>query len=112
MNKTVKKNFSNAKTPTTSLDWKNKSEDSRIKIVSNELRKNSLYRDFEAIKAPENGQVVLKIEQIIPASERGQLLLELEEMLKSVIDKGITVWCEPVGDKSKLRKLRGVEIIT
>ena len=112
MNKTVKKNFSSAKTPTTSSDWKNKSEDNRIKIVSNELRKSNLYRDFKVTKVPENGQVVLKIEKIIPASERGLLLLELEEMLKSVIDKGITVWCEPVGDKSKLRKLRGVEIIT
>ena len=27
-------------------------------------------------------------------------------------DKGITVWCEPIGDKSKLRKLRGIEIKT
>ena len=31
-------------------------------------------------------------------------------MLKSKIDKGLTVWCEPVGDKSVLRKLRGFEI--
>ena len=108
----MKKNFSSTNTPRTSLDWKNKSEDNRIKIVSNELKKNILYRNFEVIQAPENGQVDLKIEQIIPASERGLLLLELEEMLKSTIDKGITVWCEPVGDKSKLRKLRGVEIIT
>lgn len=108
----MKKNFSSTNTPRTSLDWKNKSEDNRIKIVSNELKKNILYRNFEVIQAPENGQVVLKIEQIIPASERGLLLLELEEMLKSTIDKAITVWCEPVGDKSKLRKLRGVEIIT
>ena len=38
-------------------------------------------------------------------------ILELEEKLK-LIDKGITIWCEPVGDKSKLRKLRGVEIVT
>jgi hypothetical protein len=32
--------------------------------------------------------------------------------LKSAVDRGITVWCEPVGDKSKLRQLRGVKIIT
>ena len=41
-----------------------------------------------------------------------QILEKLEEMLKSVLDQGITVWCEPVGDKSKLRKMRGVKIIT
>ena len=27
-------------------------------------------------------------------------------------DLGLTIWCEPVGDKSKLRKLRGIEINT
>ena len=107
----MKKDFSNVKTPITSQDWRMKSEENRINIVSEILKKNSLYRDFEVIKAPDNGQIVLKIERIIPASQRGLLLLELEEKLK-LIDKGITIWCEPVGDKSKLRKLRGVEIIT
>ena len=108
----MKKNFSNLTTPITSQDWKRESEENRIKSVSKELKKNILYKDFEVIKAPDNGQIVLKIERIIPANERGLLLLELEEMLKSVVDKGITVWCEPVGDKSKLRQLRGVKIIT
>ena len=107
-----KKNFSNLTTPITSQDWKRESEENRIKSVSKELKKNILYKDFEVIKAPDNGQIVLKIERIIPANERGLLLLELEGMLKSAVDKGITVWCEPVGDKSKLRQLRGVKIIT
>jgi|TARA_Y100000031_G_scaffold147432_1_gene182488 hypothetical protein len=107
----MKKDFSNVKTPITSQDWRMKSEENRINIVSEILKKNSLYRDFEVIKAPDNGQIVLKIERIIPANQRGLLLLALEENLK-LIDEGITIWCEPVGDKSKLRKLRGVEIIT
>ena len=106
----MKKNFSNLTTPITSQDWKRESEENRIKSVSKELKKNISYKDFEVIKAPDNGQIVLKIERIIPANERGLLLLELEGMLKSVVDKGITVWCEPVGDKSKLRQLRGVKI--
>ena len=107
----MKNNFSSAKTPVTSQDWRKKSEKNRIDIVSEELTKNSLYKDFQVIKAPDNGQIVVKIERIIPASQRGLLLLALEEKLK-LIDKGITIWCEPVGDKSKLRKLRGVEIVT
>jgi len=107
----MKNNFSSAKTPVTSQDWRKKSEKNRIDIASEELKKNSLYKDFQVIKAPDNGQIVLKIERIIPASQRGLLLLELEEKLK-LIDKGITIWCEPVSDKSKLRKLRGVEIVT
>ena len=106
----MKKNFSNLTTQITSQDWKRESEENRIKSVSKEIKKNILYKDFEVIKAPDNGQIVLKIERIIPANERGLLLLELEGMLKSVVDKGITVWCEPVGDKSKLRQLRGVKI--
>ena len=40
------------------------------------------------------------------------MLLDLEEKLKNEIDLGITVWCEPVGDKSKLRNLRGIKIKT
>lgn len=107
----MKKNFSRSKTPQTSQNWIKKPEQERIKIISKELQKNFLYKDFEVIKAPENGQVVLKIEQIIPANERGLFLLELEEKLKLAIDQGITIWCEPVGDKSKLRKLRGIKIV-
>ena len=107
----MKNNFSSAKTPTTSQDWRKKSEKNRIDIISEELKKNSLYKDFEVIKATDDGQIILKIERIIPANQRGLLLLELEEKLK-LIDEGVTIWCEPVGDKSKLRKLRGVEIRT
>jgi Tfp pilus assembly protein PilZ len=108
----MKKNFSNSITPTTGQDWKKQSEESRIKLLSKQLKKNILYEGFDVVKAPDNGQIVLKIKRIIPANERGILLLDLEEMLKSVVDRGITVWCEPVGDKSKLRQLRGVKIKT
>ena len=99
----MKKNFSQSKTPQTNESWKKISEKERIEI---------LYKDLEVIKAPENGQVIVKIEKIMPANKRGILLLELEEKLKLVLDQGITIWCEPVGDKSKLRGLRGVEIKT
>ena len=70
---------------------------------------NILYKEFEVIAAHLNGQIVLKIERAIPANERGLFLLKLEENLKSSVDRGITVWCEPVGDKSKLRNLRGIK---
>jgi len=105
----MKKNFSKIKTPVTSQEWRKKSEESRINIISEELKKNSLYKDFEVIKAADDGQIILKIKHMIPTNQRGLLLLELEEKLK-LIDEGITIWCESVGDKSKLRKLRGVEI--
>lgn len=103
------KNFSNQETPRPSEKWKNLSESSRIEMIAEELKKNKIYDGFEVVEAPDNGQIVLKIERTIPAKERGILLLELEEKLKSSLDKGISVWLEPVGDKSKLRNLRGIK---
>ena len=103
------KNFSNQETPKPGEKWKRLSKDSRIEMIAKELKKNELYSGFEVVEAPDNGQIVLKIERALPANERGILLLELEEKLKSALDKGISVWLEPVGDKSKLRNLRGIK---
>ena len=108
----MEKNFSRTKTPQTSENWIKMLEKKRIEILSKELKKNILYKDLEVIKAPDNGQIVIKIKEIISANKRGVFLLELEEKLKLALDQGITIWCEPVGDKSKLRNLRGVEIKT
>ena len=103
------KNFSNQETPKPSEKWKNLSEDSRIEMIAEELKKNVIYSNFEVVEAPDNGQIILKIEKAIPSNVRGLMLLELEAKLKSAIDKGISVWLEPVGDKSKLRNLRGIK---
>ena len=62
----MKNNFSNSVTTTTSQNWKQKSEKNRIDSILKELKKNALYKNFDVIKAPENGQIVLKIEQNIP----------------------------------------------
>ena len=82
------KNFSNQETPRPSENWKNLSESSRIEMIAEELKKNKIYDGFEVVEAPDNGQIVLKIERTIPAKERGILLLELEEKMKSSLDKG------------------------
>jgi Tfp pilus assembly protein PilZ len=108
----MKDNFSEIKTPIPSEDWKNKSEKDRIEKISSFLKSNILYKDFIIIKALDNGQVIIKIDHLIAANKRGILLLDLESILKKKIDQGITIWCEPVGDKSKLRQLRGVTINT
>jgi Tfp pilus assembly protein PilZ len=108
----MKDNFSEIKTPIPSEDWKNKSEKDRIEKISSFLKSNILYKDFIIIKALDNGQVIIKIDHLIAANKRGILLLDLESILKKKIDQGITIWCEPVGDKNKLRQLRGVTINT
>jgi len=104
------KNFSKYPTPAVSEYWSEMTEKKRLIIVSNYLRKNSKYNDIEILTAKNNGQITIKIEKIIPTNIRGIMLLELEEKIKKDIDEGLTIWCEPVGDKSKLRKLRGIEI--
>lgn len=103
------KNFSTTETPKPSKKWLSLSQSNRIEMISKELEKNKLYKDFEVIDAPDNGQIILKIEKTIPSNVRGIMLLELEAKLKLAIDEGISVWLEPVGDKSKLRNLRGIK---
>jgi hypothetical protein len=95
-----------------SKKWVDLSENDRIKKISNYLSVNILYKHFKIIKAPNNGQIVLKIQNQIPANKRAIILLGFEEILKKKIDPGITIWCEAVADKSKLRKLRGVTVIS
>jgi len=105
-------NFSNYDTPITSDKWKKTSEKDRIQNILDILGNEIFYKEFEVIQAKDNGQVVLKIKNVINTNERSVLLLNLEDMLKKLIDNGITIWCEPVGDKSKLRQLRGIKIVT
>lgn len=106
------KNYSKIKTPTTSDNWRLVSNEERKLKILNQLKENCKFKDFEVIKTPDNGQIELKIQAPLSANLRSDLLLDLEEFLKKNIDEGLTVWCVPVGDKSKLRNLRGVNIQT
>jgi hypothetical protein len=105
----ITKEFSEADSPISSKEWKEKSKRDRIDQITKTINTKKLFENFEVIEADDNGQVILKIEKTIPASERGVLLLELEEVLKNSIEKSINLWLEPVGDKSKLRNLRGIK---
>ena len=102
----MKINFSNSITPTHSEKWVNSDDKKRKELIMEVLNKSKLYEGFQVVDTPKSGQVVLRIEKNIPVSQRGLLLLELEKKIKSAIDLGLTIWCEPVGDKSKLRKLK------
>ena len=93
-------------------NWINKTRDQRISIVSTQLKKFAGAEDFVVVEADEIGQIIIAIENGLPANKRGLYLLELEQYLKNNIDKGLHLWCEPVGDKSRLRNLRGVTIKT
>jgi hypothetical protein len=111
----MKKTFENhayADTTQTSDKWKNNSKLERMTLVSKQLEIFEGAESFKVVQADGNGQIVIAIEKNIPANKRGLYLLELEQTLKDNIDPGLHLWCEPVGDKSVLRKLRGVVINT
>ena len=104
----INKENSNAETPKVSEKWKDKTDEQRIFEINEYIKHNKINNNYEVFNALEDGQVILKTDKSIPAKERGVNLLELEEKLKKSVDKGITVWLEPIGDKSKLRNLRGI----
>tara|TARA_B100000989_G_C19515762_1_gene461535 strand:+ start:1076 stop:1420 length:345 start_codon:yes stop_codon:yes gene_type:complete len=110
MSNLINKNTANEDSPKSSDEWLNKSEKDRINSIEVRLRENKVYENFEVIEASRNGNVTLRIEENISPNTRGPLLLDLENLLKNSLEKSITIWLEPVGDKSKLRKLRGIEI--
>ena len=105
--------YASTPTPKVSPDWKNLSITERKKKISDFLEKSyDRNANITVHAVPENGQVVLVMPEGLPANQRGSYLLKLEKLLKENVDQGLTVWLEPVGDKSSLRKLRGVEIKT
>lgn len=105
----IKKNFSYEDSPIVSKEWVRKTKEKRVNDIKEILNSYSDYKNYEVMDVLDDGQVIFKILESIPASKRGEKLLFLEDLLKSKIDNGITVWLEPVGDKSKLRNLRGVK---
>ena len=62
------------------------------------------------VEARVDGQVILSLNPGVDASARCDLLLDFEELLKDKVDPANTVWLEPIGDKSTLRRLRGIEV--
>ena len=104
------KNFASEKTPTTTKFWKNLDDKNRKKLIINEISKIDELKDFEVSQVLSDGQIIFRVTKSIPSNKRGIILLDLEERLKKNVDIGLTVWFEPVGDKSKLRNLRGLEI--
>lgn len=106
------KNFSNVDSPIPGVNWTAKTESERMWELKLFFDKYIDYKDIRIVSAQSNGHVVVAVDYTIPANNRGLFLLTLEEKLKEIFDPAITIWCEPVGDKSKLRALRGVQIKT
>ena len=103
------KNYADVNTPITKESWNNLTDKERFDMVNNEVN-NSSFNSINVVSAQKNGQILVTLIDQVMADKRGNLLLDFEEHLKSTIDEGLNVWCEPLGDKSSLRNLRGIEI--
>lgn len=103
-------NHANSHTPTVSNVWLNLPEEEKLIKINDAIERQHLASDFVATRALKNGQVYLRFNQVLAASRRGEVLLGLELVLKKNFDEGIVLWCEPIGDKNSLRKLRGIDV--
>ena len=104
--------FSNVPSPVPSDDWVSLTIGERIDLINKSIQNFSLNADIDVVEANKGGQVSVIINDTLSADERGPLLLGIEEFLKLNVDNGITVWHVPIGDKSSLRKLRGIEVLS
>ena len=102
--------FSNQNSYITGNNWKNMAELDRITLIQGMV--DNLNNNVIIQSAKEDGQVLLVINNEISASARGGVLLDMEKYLKKELDKGITIWHQTIQDKSSLRKLRGIEVLS
>ena len=78
----INKKFSQAPSPVSSEQWKNKTEKDRIMMVYEQIKLNSLYESFEVVSADDNAQITLKIERSIPSNERG-IITRFRKLIKN-----------------------------
>ena len=104
--------FSNVPSPVPSDDWVSLTIGERIDLINKSIQNFSLNVDIDVVEANKGGQVSVIINNTLSAGERGPLLLNIESFLKLNVDNGITIWHAPIGDKSSLRNLRGIEVLS
>lgn len=88
------------------------SEEERLSLINATASSDQRFpsKTLVAVEAKQDGQVIMRLKEPLVSSERGTLLLDLEVFLKEAVDPGLVVWLEPLGDRSSLRNLRGIEV--
>lgn len=105
------KEISFAQTPTCGVDWVERDDASRELLVTQLIAKHPEWAAIMQVhRAQRDGQVIVKFLIPLGAQQRGTLLLDFEMCLKQHIDIGLSVWLEPLEDRSSLRRLRGIEV--
>jgi len=103
-------NYSTMETPTPGKEWIDASQVDRMDLVRNAWRGIKKYSDLVVIDCRSNGEVFVEMKVSMSSNQRGTLLLDAEQVLKNHVDDAITIWLEPLGDKSTLRNLRGIKV--
>jgi hypothetical protein len=111
MNKGISLAFASSEDDAPSQNWVNLSEKDRINLINSSIDGFQGAENIDITSALANGQVSLVLKIVMTASDRGAFLLDFEEWAKDKIDKGISIWHEPIGDKNSLRNLRGIEVV-
>ena len=112
MNNGIPIEFASHASPLPSSTWTSITEEKRIANVKSAIQDFPGNEAIEIKQAHGDGQVTIVLNNVMTASERGLFLLDLEEWIKKMLDNGITIWHEPIGDKNSLRNLRGIEVVS
>ena len=116
MNNGINVSFSCAITPVPGCKWTSLEAVKRIDNIKKSIQiflyNSKIELDYDVVEASKKGQISISINDALTAADRGTLLLDMEEFLKLDVDKSITVWHVPIGDKSSLRNLRGIEVLS
>jgi len=99
-------------TPIPTSEWANSSDIERLSRLKQALTtQKPLFQEvLKIVSAKPDGQVIVCLKEQLPPNQRGTVLLDLEEFLKKVVDPGLVVWLDALGDRNSLRNLRGVEV--
>lgn len=102
--------FFDVESPRPANQWIEMGNKRRLELVVEVTEASDFKGIVRPVSALPTGFIYVELTSPLRASDRGLKLREFESLLKSSIDESLTVWCEPVGDKSALRKLRGIEV--
>lgn len=106
----MKKVYTGDKCDLVSDTWASFSEEQRVAEIVSTISGSQFEGFVEPTKALSSGFVYVKLIRDLSPGERGAFLLDLEAKLKEEIDIGLSIWCDPLGDRNSLRNLRGVQI--
>jgi len=105
------KELSDAETPKCGDQWLEASELKRKEWVLSALVHDPEWaRLIEIADLRDDGQVIIRLTEPLGTKRRGGLLLDFEAHLKNKVDNALNIWLEPLGDRSSLRRLRGIEV--